>query len=140
MFFLEKYAFPQITSFSPTFRYVNDSSSNYYDIRCQLKVCWLRPMIFHSVHWVINLSINPPSPPPHFFVKSLLNLLTVQVPFLRQPPYSPLPAPPGICCLLHLIRQSLLLKSFQRTLILVIQVSSCLLSLSDLVWNCMITQ
>ena len=38
-------------------------------------------------------------------------------------------------CLLHLIKQSCFLKSFLRTLILMIQVSLFLLSVLELIWN-----
>ena len=42
------------------------------------------------------------------------------------------------CSLLHLIRQNCLLKTFLRTLIQITQVSLYLLSLLQLVWNCII--
>ena len=40
------------------------------------------------------------------------------------------------CCLLHLIKQNCLLKTFLRTLILMTLVSLCLFSLLELIWNC----
>ena len=40
------------------------------------------------------------------------------------------------CCLLHLIKQNCLLKTFLRTLILMTQVSLYLFSLLELIWNC----
>ena len=40
------------------------------------------------------------------------------------------------CCLLHLIRKNHLMKSFLRTLILMIQLSPYLFSLLELIWNC----
>ena len=42
------------------------------------------------------------------------------------------------CCLLHLIKQNCLLKTFLGILILMIQVSPCMLSLLELIWNCII--
>ena len=42
------------------------------------------------------------------------------------------------CCLLHLIKQNCLLKTFLRTLILMTQVSLYLFSLLELVGNCII--
>ena len=42
------------------------------------------------------------------------------------------------CCLLHLIKQHCLLKTFLRTLILMTQVSLNLVSLLELTWNCII--
>ena len=42
------------------------------------------------------------------------------------------------CCLLHLIKQSCLLKTFLRTLMLMTQVSLPLFSLLELICNCMI--
>ena len=39
------------------------------------------------------------------------------------------------CCLLHLIKQSYLLKTFLRTIILITQVSLYLVSLLELIWN-----
>ena len=42
------------------------------------------------------------------------------------------------CCLLHLIKQNSLLKTFLRTLILKSQVSPCLLFLLELIWNCIL--
>ena len=42
------------------------------------------------------------------------------------------------CCLLHLIKQNCLLKTFLRTLILMTQVSLYLFSLLELIWNCII--
>ena len=39
------------------------------------------------------------------------------------------------CCLLHLIKQNYLLKTFVRTLILMTLVSLCLFSLLELIWN-----
>ena len=41
-------------------------------------------------------------------------------------------------CLLHLIKQNCLLKTFLRTLILMAQVSLYLFSLLELIWNCII--
>ena len=40
------------------------------------------------------------------------------------------------CCLLHLIKQNYLLKHFLRTQILKTQVSVYLVSLLELIWNC----
>ena len=45
---------------------------------------------------------------------------------------------PQRCCLLHLIKQNFLLKTFLRTLIFMIQASLCLFSLWELIWNCII--
>ena len=42
------------------------------------------------------------------------------------------------CCLLYLIKQNWLLKTFQRTLILKTQVTLYLLSLLELIWNCIL--
>ena len=42
------------------------------------------------------------------------------------------------CCLLHLIKQNFLLKTFLRTLILMTQVSLYQFSLLELIWNCII--
>ena len=42
------------------------------------------------------------------------------------------------CCLLHLIKQNCLLKTFLRTLILMARVSLYLFSLLKLIWNCII--
>ena len=42
------------------------------------------------------------------------------------------------CCLLHLIKQNCLLKTFLITLILMTQVSLSLFSLLELIWNCII--
>ena len=42
------------------------------------------------------------------------------------------------CCLLHLIKQNCLLKTFLRTLILMTQVSLYLFCLLELIWNCII--
>ena len=42
------------------------------------------------------------------------------------------------CCLLHLIKLNCLLKTFLRTLILKTQVSLCLFSFQELIWNCII--
>ena len=40
------------------------------------------------------------------------------------------------CCLLHLINQNCLLKTFLRTQFSMTQVSLCLFSLLELIWNC----
>ena len=42
------------------------------------------------------------------------------------------------CCLLHLIKQNCLLKTFLKTLILKTQISLYLIFLLELVWNCII--
>ena len=41
-------------------------------------------------------------------------------------------------CLLHMIKQNYLLKTFLRTLILITQVTLYLVSLEELIWNCII--
>ena len=42
------------------------------------------------------------------------------------------------CCLLHLIKRNCFLKTFLRTLMLMNQVRPYLLSLLELIWNCII--
>ena len=42
------------------------------------------------------------------------------------------------CCLLHLIKQNLLIKTFLRTLILMTQLPLYLFSFLELIWNCII--
>ena len=61
----------------------------------------------------------------------LVFLTKVNLPYLL---YSMAPR----CCFLHLIKQSCLLKTVLRTLILMTQVSLYLFSLLELIWNCIV--